>query len=137
MIFRNLVALSATNNVCRHVSTCPRKDVEVQQNFAAPQTPSLLRRTPALALRTVAAAGRTALFAADGKQNGTCDNKNKNNDQNYINWSHTSPPVHASMIRRKAKLTIHARMHCQMTSAPAHFQPSSRLTDAIAATQGV
>ena len=35
------------------------------------------------------------------------------------------------------KLTIHARMHCHATTATDHFQPSSRFTDAIAATQGV
>ena len=50
---------------------------------------------------------------------------------------HTNPPVHASMMILNRKLTIHARMHCQTTRAAAHFQPSSRLTDAMAATQGV
>ena len=32
---------------------------------------------------------------------------------------------------------IHATPHCHITSANAHFFPSSRLTAAIAATQGV
>ena len=89
------------------------------------------------ALCAVAAAGRTILLTADGKDNGTCQNCSQNGDENEIYRSHTKPPVTASIKILNSRLTNHARMHCQRTTATAHFQPSSRLTDAIAATQGV
>ena len=84
-------------------------------------------------------------FAADSKDNGTGDNSRNYCDKNDINRSpceccegdHKRPPVHKRMMNLNRKQTIQARMHCQMTTAAAHFQPSSRLIDAIAATQGV
>ena len=89
------------------------------------------------ALCAVAAAGRAVLFTSDGEDDGTCQNSSQNCDEDEIYRSHTKPPVTASMITLNNRLTIHARMHCQRTTAAAHFQPSSRFTDAIAATQGV
>ena len=43
----------------------------------------------------------------------------------------------ASPARRTTSAAAHATAHCQITTVPAHFPPSSRRIDATAATQGV
>ena len=89
------------------------------------------------AFGTVAAAGRTILLALDNAYYGQHQNNCNNGDQNDIGRIHTKPPVTARTIILNRKLTIHASMHCQIATAAAYFHPSSRLKDAIAATQGV
>ena len=105
----------------------------------------ILRRASVLTLAAVAAAGWTFLLAADRKDNGAGNDSSNYCDKNDINRSpcyickrdHISAPVQSNTMILNRKQTIHARMHCQRTTAAAHFQPSSRLIDAIAATQGV
>ena len=50
----------------------------------------------------------------------------------------TSQTMPASRpIRRTSRAATHATAHCQITTYSAHLRPSSRRTDATAATQGV
>ena len=88
------------------------------------------------ALGAVTAAG--ARFPApDSENDGGHQHGSNNGNKNDIYRSHISAPVHARTMILNRKLTTHARTHCQTTSPTDHFQPSSRLTDAIAATHGV
>ena len=89
------------------------------------------------ALGAVPAATGTRFPAPDSENDGGHQHGSNNGNKNDIYRSHISAPVHARTMILNRKLTTHARTHCQTTSPTDHFQPSSRLTDAIAATHGV
>ncbi len=55
----------------------------------------------------------------------------------FITGSFLQRIPHAMHIRYAASEAAHATAHCHTTTAKAHFLPSSRLIEAIAATQGV
>lgn len=91
---------------------------------------------PAGVTAGTAAAAPATLFAADCAAHGKREQRDERQDNQNI------PNIHPNIstaipIRRTMYAATHASAHCHSASPTAHFAPSSRRTDAIAAMQGV
>ena len=90
----------------------------------------------AIAAVLAAAAALIMFFAPDAHADCPHDSSSDEHQDKNIDPVHQFTP-HNMRTALAMRVTIHAAANCHTARAAAHLVPSSRLTDAIAATHGV